>query len=334
MTEEELNALIAQHGGEVGGPGNGRHIDPRTNTIKVKPYPDVDYTVNADNPNKHWIIRTNNGTQIVVQPNEDGTYTPISTPRPPAQRAAPKGYIYDQNGQLTPVSPQTVPSAGGWVYDPDNPKHNENGYVEIGPTTSHATEAGAKQAAEDEARRNAATKAYNDAIHQGIADAIAAGHLTDVQATNLWERLKDVLVNIPLKVGQEARANEASRQTGASNAAVANIARETTAHTAGESASKDAQWIAQHSVGPQYGTKSGADYWATPTADTGVLTQMPDLESIRARTAAGVYGRLPGYGELLNQQPALPYYGGEDWQAARPLLNPWVPGAPLAPYGG
>ena len=84
MNAAELAQLIEEQGGEVGGTGQRRYLDPRTATTTVRPYPELDYQVEGPNPTPNWIINTRNGNQIVAQPQPDGTFVPVNTPKPPS----------------------------------------------------------------------------------------------------------------------------------------------------------------------------------------------------------------------------------------------------------
>jgi hypothetical protein len=85
ITQKKLEARLDALGGELGGPGQSRHKVPGP-TIKT-PYIGKDGQPTAvmqevPGPDR-WVIETPHG-DVTVEPQPDGTYTPISQPNPPA----------------------------------------------------------------------------------------------------------------------------------------------------------------------------------------------------------------------------------------------------------
>jgi hypothetical protein len=83
MTEAELQALIAQFGGEIGGPGKGRYLVESTEQRPKRTASGIEIEgVTEPNPTPDWVIETTGGT-LRVRPQPDGTYLPINIPNVP-----------------------------------------------------------------------------------------------------------------------------------------------------------------------------------------------------------------------------------------------------------
>jgi hypothetical protein len=332
MTEEELQELLAEYGGEQGGPGKARHMDPAYKPkITTHPWPGSSASVEIDNPTPpNWVILTADGTQVTVQPQPDGTYTPIKVPKAPPARAQAPATVGPAGGRYwDPNATNAQGGKGTWVDIPPTPGYSRGSTapVQVGPagtrivdaqgnvisnvppTPGYIDQQAAAEAAQADERARGWANFYRQQFADNVSQAVAQGTLSETQATNLWSRMSDVFVNWPKAVGAEARAAEATRQQGASNAGRYGLDVAGEARAQGQNTVEDTKYLAEHAVG---------------TGPGGFLTDLPDLEGARRRAAAAVYDRMPDYTALLAQQPQTPYYGPEDLDRTRALAMPYV----------
>jgi hypothetical protein len=228
--------------------------------------------------------------------------------RAPAVRGSQRaGYLQwdPERGEYVPVeglAPPTIgtPASGVWERQPDGTYSNV-----IPPQPGASTDTALDW-----------LKLIMEMDKNEAARQVSQGKARSDEARQAFEERWKTTVDLPLTVAQDTRAAAAQRELMASNEAGYGERRLGAGRLAGSEAAKDAQWAAQHRVGAGFGTEYGPAAWNQTAMQRGLITEMPDLESIRQRVADDIYRQLPGYGEVRAAQPELPYYGSEEGQNA------------------
>ena len=133
------------------------------------------------------------------------------------------------------------------------------------------------------------------------ASQVNRGKQRSDEARQAFEERWQTAVALPLTVAQDTRAAAAQRELGAQAEAGYGERRLAAGRLAGTEAVRDQQWLSDRAIGSGPG---------------GFITDQPDLEDIRRRTAADIYSQIPDYGAVRAQQPELPYYGSEEGRGA------------------